>query len=32
LYTKSPERPGVAALRPFYEELIAEYFPPVLQW
>jgi len=32
LYTKSPERPDVAALRPFYEELIAEYFPPVLQW
>ncbi len=32
LYTKSPERPDVATLRPFYEELIAEYFPPVLQW
>ena len=32
LYTKSPERPDVARLRPFYEELIAEYFPPVLQW
>src|SRR5579871_4185536 len=32
LYTKSPERPDVAALRSFYEELIAEYFPPVLQW
>jgi inositol oxygenase len=32
LYTKSPERPEVERLRPFYEELIAEYFPPVLQW
>ena len=32
LYTKSEHRPDVAALRPFYEELIAEYFPPVLQW
>jgi inositol oxygenase len=32
LYTKSPERPDVTQLRPFYDELIAEYFPPVLQW
>jgi inositol oxygenase len=32
LYTKSGSRPDVAALRPFYEELIAEYFPPALQW
>jgi inositol oxygenase len=32
LYTKSQERPDVAALRPYYEELIAEYFPPVLSW
>jgi inositol oxygenase len=32
LYTKSAERPDVAKLRPFYEELIAEYFPPVLNW
>jgi inositol oxygenase len=32
LYTKSHERPDVAALRPYYEELIAEYFPPVLRW
>jgi inositol oxygenase len=32
LYTKSPERPNVVTLRPFYEELIAEYFPPTLQW
>ena len=32
LYTKSHERPDVAALRPFYEELIAEYFPAKLRW
>ena len=32
LYSKSAERPDVERLRPYYEELIAEYFPPVLQW
>jgi inositol oxygenase len=32
LYTKSADRPDVVALRPYYEELIAEYLPPVLQW
>ena len=32
LYTKSAERPDVEGLRPFYEALIAEYFPPVLKW
>lgn len=32
LYSKSHERPDVARLRPFYEELIAEYFPPQLAW
>jgi inositol oxygenase len=32
LYTKSAERPDVQQLRPFYEALIAEYFPPVIQW
>ena len=32
LYTKSAARPDVARLRPFYEELIAEFFPPVIQW
>ena len=32
LYTKSHEKPDVASLRPFYEELIAEYFPPCLNW
>jgi inositol oxygenase len=32
LYTKRSERPNVTALRPFYDELIAEYFPPTLRW
>ncbi|MDF2440633.1 MAG: inositol oxygenase [Abditibacteriota bacterium] len=32
LYSKSAERPDVAALKPYYQELIAEYFPPVLRW
>jgi inositol oxygenase len=32
LYSKSLERPNVEALRPYYEDLIAEYFPPVLNW
>lgn len=32
LYSKSDTQPDVAALRPYYEELIAEYLPPVLAW
>jgi len=32
LYSKSLERPNVQELRPFYEELIAEYFPPQISW
>jgi inositol oxygenase len=32
LYTKSKERPDVAALRPYYEELAAEYLPAKLAW
>jgi len=32
LYSKSVERPDWAALRPWYEELVAEFLPPVLQW
>jgi inositol oxygenase len=32
LYTKSPHRPDVEKLRPYYEDLIAEFFPSVLQW
>jgi len=32
LYTKSHSRPNVSELRPFYDELIREYFPPTLNW
>lgn len=32
LYTKSHVRPNVPELRPYYEELIDEFFPPVLAW
>ena len=32
LYSKSRARPNVEQLRPYYEDLIAEYFPPVLNW
>jgi len=32
LYTKRDERMDVEALRPYYEELIAEYFPGQIDW
>ncbi len=32
LYSKASARPDVAALRPFYEDLIAEFFPPAIDW
>ncbi len=32
LYSKAEDRPPVDRLRPYYEELIAEYFPPVVHW
>ncbi len=32
LYSKGSERPDIKALRPFYSELIAEYFPARLRW
>ena len=32
LYSKGADRPNVNALRPFYEALIAEYFPARLAW
>jgi inositol oxygenase len=32
LYSKSSERPDAEALRPFYEDLIAEFFPRTLAW
>jgi inositol oxygenase len=32
LYSKSPQRPDVATLKPYYQELINEFFPPRLNW
>jgi inositol oxygenase len=32
LYSKSGERPDVAALKPYYEDLIAEFLPATLAW
>ena len=32
LYSKSQERPDLQELRPYYEQLIAEYFPPQIAW
>ena len=32
LYSKSDSRPDVDELRPYYEELIAEFFPKQLAW
>ena len=32
LYTKNHKRPNLAELRPFYDELIREYFPASLRW
>jgi inositol oxygenase len=32
LYSKGAARPDVERLRPFYEELIAEYFPAIVRW
>lgn len=32
LYSKCEVEPNLAELKPFYEELVAEYFPPKLRW
>ena len=32
LYSKSAVRPDVVALRPYYEDLIGEFFPATLDW
>jgi inositol oxygenase len=32
LYTKSHQPPDLKELRPFYDELIREFFPPTLKW
>jgi inositol oxygenase len=32
LYSKTPESPNLASLRPYYEDLVAEFLPDRLQW
>lgn len=32
LYSKSADRPDLEKVKPFYQELIAEYFPAALDW
>ena len=32
LYSKSDARPDAAALKPYYQELIADFFPPKIRW
>ena len=32
LYSKSDRRPDLKELHPYYDELIRDYFPPVLRW
>ncbi|KAI9283679.1 inositol oxygenase [Umbelopsis sp. AD052] len=32
LYSKADEEPNVEELKPFYQELIAEYFPDAIAW
>ena len=32
LYSKTPERPDFESLRPYYEDLVAEFLPDSLQW
>ena len=32
LYSKSSERPKLSEVKPYYEELINEYFPPKIAW
>jgi inositol oxygenase len=32
LYSKADEKPDVEALKPFYRELVAEYFPAEIAW
>ena len=32
LYSKSDQKPDVEALKPYYEELVAEFFPDKIRW
>jgi inositol oxygenase len=32
LYSKGADRPSVKELRPYYEDLVAEFFPSQIDW
>jgi inositol oxygenase len=32
LYSKSPERPSLERLRPYYEDLVAKFLPDTVMW
>jgi len=32
LYSKSADRPNFKDLRPYYEDLVAEFFPSQIDW
>jgi inositol oxygenase len=32
LYSKGSQRPDAAGLRPYYEDLVAEFFPASIDW
>jgi inositol oxygenase len=32
LYSKSDSRPNLKELKPYYEELVAEFFPATIAW
>jgi inositol oxygenase len=32
LYSKGRERPNLKEIRPYYEDLVAEYFPDTIEW
>jgi inositol oxygenase len=32
LYSKGTERPKLSELRPYYDDLVAEYFPDKIDW
>jgi inositol oxygenase len=32
LYSKSAVRPQLGELKPYYEELVSEYFPAKISW
>lgn len=32
LYSKTPDKPNVKEVKPYYEDLIAKYLPATLSW